>query len=205
MLFSTRTLLLALATTALGHVTSPRRGRCAQDDPSESNIAEMERMAEDARLHPMVRVNASNATLELDIYFHVISTGPSVAEGNLGNGTLMNQVGLHCCRPLFSAPSFVIGGFTPVVVVVEQLNVINKDYAPAGIKYTLRNVTRTVNAAWYGVTMGSAAEMAMKKSLRRGTYRDINVYFARLSGGVLGWCTLSVPSPSPPSPPRQRH
>jgi hypothetical protein len=100
MLFSARVFLPLLAlvsATVLAHASSPRRSgsgvvRCAQDDPSPDNVAEMDRMAEEARLNPMVRVHAMNATLNLDVYFHVISAGPSVDEGNLSNSTLMSQV-----------------------------------------------------------------------------------------------------------------
>lgn len=78
---------------------------------------------------------------------------------------------------------------------------INRDFSKAGIKYSLRAISRTVNKAWYtGVSMGSPAEKAMKKALRRGTYRDVNVYFAKLPSGILGWCTLSVSPLSPPPP-----
>jgi hypothetical protein len=76
--------------------------------------------------------------------------------------------------------------------------VINRDFAKAGIQYSLRAVSRTVNKTWYtGVSMGSPAERAMKKALRRGTYRDVNVYFAKLPSSILGWCTLSVSPPFP--------
>ncbi|KAF2660876.1 zincin [Lophiostoma macrostomum CBS 122681] len=81
-----------------------------------------------------------------------------------------------------------------------QLDALNAAYKDYGISFTLKNVTWTTNDAW-AVGDGSS-DLDMKKALRQGTYRTLNIYFQTdLSGGVLGRCTLpaklSGPSPDP--------
>lgn len=85
-------------------------------------------------------------------------------------------------------------------------------YQDAGIRYRLQGVTRHVNDVW----ARDGDDLAMKKALRRGSYRTLNVYFqtdlqaspgqaGRLepratsisndgSSSVLGFCTLPDPS-----------
>lgn len=66
-----------------------------------------------------------------------------------------------------------------------QLDVINSDFAPHGISFTLEEITRTVNPRW----SRDQDEMQMKQELRRGDYKTLNVYFlGGMSGGALGYC-----------------
>lgn len=69
---------------------------------------------------------------------------------------------------------------------LDQLNSAYKDY---GISFNLLNVTWTTNDKW---SVGQKDDdTAMKKALRQGTYRTLNLYFQTdLSGGVLGRCSL---------------
>lgn len=70
-----------------------------------------------------------------------------------------------------------------------QLDALNAAYKDYGISFNLINVTWTTNDAWAVGEGGS--DLEMKKSLRQGTYRTLNIYFQTdLSGGVLGRCTL---------------
>jgi hypothetical protein len=66
----------------------------------------------------------------------------------------------------------------------DQLAVMNSDYAPHGISFTLKGTDRTVNANW--AVDGNGNELAMKKALRKGTYRTLNLYFLKDLGQNLG-------------------
>jgi hypothetical protein len=70
-----------------------------------------------------------------------------------------------------------------------QLDVMNDAYKDYGIQFTLLNVTWTTNDDW---ALGNKdSDLQMKKQLRQGTYRTLNIYFQTdLTGGVLGRCTL---------------
>ncbi|PVI01987.1 zincin [Periconia macrospinosa] len=73
-----------------------------------------------------------------------------------------------------------------------QLDALNAAYNPYDITFNLVNVTWTTNEAW--AVGASPADAEMKKSLRQGTYRTLNLYFQTdLTGGVLGRCTLPSP------------
>jgi hypothetical protein len=71
----------------------------------------------------------------------------------------------------------------------KQMNAINLVYKRIGIVFNLIKTDITVNDAW-AVADGAAMD-ALKASLRKGTYADLNLYFhSDLSGGILGTCTL---------------
>lgn len=67
-----------------------------------------------------------------------------------------------------------------------QLAAMNAAYAPHQIQFTLKGTTRTVNANW--AVDGNGYEMTMKRSLRKGTYGTLNVYFLKDMGDNLGYC-----------------
>lgn len=58
----------------------------------------------------------------------------------------------------------------------DQLAVMNENYAPHGIQFNLVGTTRTVNANW--ADYGNNA--AMRRSLREGDYKTLNLYFMRV-------------------------
>ncbi|KAA8902931.1 metalloprotease [Sphaerosporella brunnea] len=101
--------------------------------------------------------------INVPVWFHVLRSGTSVSQGNIPDKNLQ-----------------------------DQLNVMNADYASAGISFVLQGITRTTNSAWYN----DQAETEMKSSLRKGNYGTLNVYFQKLSAGILGYCTFPVRNPS---------
>lgn len=75
--------------------------------------------------------------------------------------------------------------------LTNQANVLNKAFRPYGINFSPIEIHHYNSKAW-----GSGAdEFAMKKKLRKGDYRTLNIYFVDDSfiGGqkdILGRCTL---------------
>ena len=71
-----------------------------------------------------------------------------------------------------------------------QVDAMNKAYNPHGVSFALKGSDVTVNDKW-AVGASTDDDLAMKKSLRKGPYRALNLYFqSDMSGGVLGKCTL---------------
>ncbi|KAL8772548.1 MAG: hypothetical protein Q9209_002209 [Squamulea sp. 1 TL-2023] len=69
----------------------------------------------------------------------------------------------------------------------NQLTVLNRSYGPSGISFTLASTDFTVNNNWATGNYDSQ----MKPALRKGTYKDLNVYFlSDLGGGLLGVCNF---------------
>ncbi|KAL8808413.1 MAG: hypothetical protein Q9200_004291 [Gallowayella weberi] len=69
----------------------------------------------------------------------------------------------------------------------NQITVLNRSYGPSGISFTLVSSDFTVNDQWATGNYDST----MKPALRKGTYRDLNVYFlSNLGGGLLGICNF---------------
>ncbi|KAJ8522959.1 hypothetical protein ONZ45_g519 [Pleurotus djamor] len=102
----------------------------------------------------------------IPIYFHVISAGSSLLEGNI--------------------PDFLIE---------SQMIIMNTAYATAGITWTLAGVTRTVYAKWFdSAAPGNPSQTAMKQALRRGGANALNVYTVGFnsgaSAGIRGYSTF---------------
>lgn len=81
----------------------------------------------------------------------------------------------------------------------DQADALNKAYNPHGIQFTLKGSELTKNDKW---AVGEEADLtAMKKSLRKGGYSALNLYFhSDLTGSVLGKCTMPSSIGSNPTP-----
>jgi hypothetical protein len=73
--------------------------------------------------------------------------------------------------------------------IKNQISVLNGAYNSWGYSFALAGTTRTINAAWYNLGIGSTAEKAMKSSLRQGSADDLNLY-SNAADGYLGWATF---------------
>ena len=74
----------------------------------------------------------------------------------------------------------------------DQTNKVqNAAYAPYSISFTLAGTDWTVNSGW----AADGSELAMKKALRKGTYKDLNLYFMK-SMNYLGYCYFPVSTTS---------
>ncbi|OJD28690.1 peptidase m43 pregnancy-associated plasma-a [Diplodia corticola] len=82
-------------------------------------------------------------------------------------------------------------------MATDQMAVMNTAYNKHGISFTLKGSELTVNPAWAkGDDQNSAA---MKKALRKGPYRALNIYFASDYAG-LGTCSMPTSIGSNPTP-----
>lgn len=67
----------------------------------------------------------------------------------------------------------------------DQLTKMNNDFAPHGIIFVLKGTDFTVNSGW--ATDGN--ELAMKRALRQGDYKSLNIYFQKqLVEDAFGYC-----------------
>jgi hypothetical protein len=96
----------------------------------------------------------------IQVYWHVISNGTSLSQGNI-----------------------------PDSQITSQINVLNAAYAGTGWQFQLAATDRTTNANWYTCS-GGTCESQMKNALRRGTADDLNIYSNNMGGGLLGWATF---------------
>ncbi|PHH77564.1 hypothetical protein CDD82_3460 [Ophiocordyceps australis] len=115
------------------------------------------------------RRQVSSGQINIDTYLHVVSVDESLEGGNLYPDLLHNQ-----------------------------MRILNEQYAPAGISFTLRDIDWTYNPDW--ATMRD--EMGMKSALRRGNYEALNIYYVTHleRPGLSGFCYYPD-SNSPPNSP----
>jgi len=97
----------------------------------------------------------------INVHFHVINNGTSLANGNIPDSQIANQMA-----------------------------VLNAAFATTGWSFNLVSVDRTTNATWYTAGPGTTAETQMKTALRQGTAADLNIYTNNMGGGLLGWATF---------------
>jgi len=104
-----------------------------------------------------------NAPTEIKVHVHVINKGKGLPNGDL-----------------------------PDSQIADQIATLNQAYGGAQmpLHFTLASTDRTTNASWFTVGFGSAEETAMKKALHVGGPDELNLYFANLGDGLLGWATF---------------
>lgn len=114
------------------------------------------------------RRNPRGFTATIPVYVHVLSSGPTAAEGNV-----------------------------PDRQVEQQVAVLNKSFAGiyGGVRtpfsFALAGITRTRNAAWFAMGYGSNDERDAKAALRQGGADALNIYTTNGANDVLlGWATF---------------
>jgi hypothetical protein len=80
--------------------------------------------------------------------------------------------------------------------IAAQIQVMNDSFSGATggaampVTFVSAGIDRTKNAAWFTVTPDTNAERAMKTALRQGDANALNMYYAEIGGGLLGWATF---------------
>ncbi|KAK0720985.1 hypothetical protein B0H67DRAFT_484247 [Lasiosphaeris hirsuta] len=134
---------------------------CGTREPTAAQIKITEKLAayeEAAGLNnpsSFMARQAVNATINVDVYFHVVAASTALTDGYL-----------------------------TTKMVADQFKVLQDTFGPEGFTFTLKGTDWTINKSW----ADDGAELAMKKALRKGTYRTLNVYFTRTLGGNFGYC-----------------
>ncbi|KAL1614203.1 putative peptidase m43 pregnancy-associated plasma-a [Diplodia seriata] len=153
-----KTSLLAglMASVALGHGIHKRDTfGCGAPEPSEELLTKAGEMATQEKAVKESGIKFAQAAISVPTWFHVVAASESEEDGYVSDAQLE-----------------------------EQIAVLNDNFGPSGISFTLAGTTRTINSNW----ADDGAELAMKKQLRKGDYGTLNVYFQREIGGNLGYC-----------------
>lgn len=61
--------------------------------------------------------------------------------------------------------------------IQAQIDVLNQDYNGTGLSFQLQNITRVLNPAWFNnVAPNTNEQTAMKRALRQGDVKTLNIY-----------------------------
>lgn len=143
--------------------------------PEAIAIAEQQFAAENAADTSVGVSSASDARkgikpTNIKVHFHVIRRGETAEEGNV----------LYVITHFISFSEYDTDIETrSQSQIVDQINVLNKDFKKSGLTFTLVNTTRTLNTDWYSNAVPDEpgpVQDEMKKAMRSGGRGDLNVY-----------------------------
>jgi hypothetical protein len=134
--------------------------------------AELRRINSDIAKANMARDATPSGPITIPVHVHVINKGAGIENGDI-----------------------------PDSQVTAQIDTLNQAYSGSHspFRFELASTDRTTNADWFSVSPGSAEESAMKSTLRTGGAGELNLYFADLGGGLLGWATFPSDYSSEPN------
>jgi hypothetical protein len=90
-----------------------------------------------------------------------------------GNFSIEAAISVKVYWHIVALDNTAAGGYLTQAQMDSQLAVLNNAYAPLGISFTTAGTDWTINTKWASYKSPSA----MKSSLHKGTYSDLNVYF----------------------------
>jgi hypothetical protein len=123
------------------------------------------------------------------------SKGPPGSSGGTANPVAPGVVNVYVHVIRSSAGS----GAPSQAMMDSQIAVLNNGFAGTGASFYVVATDVSSNDAWYTATPGSTAERNMKAALRRGTAKDLNIYYNNMGDGLLGWATFPSSYASNPS------
>jgi hypothetical protein len=150
----TLAIVASLATATFGQTIRT----CAHGDVSYERQVEIQRTIQ-PYLEEFEDGNATYDVIHIPTYFHVLSAGESLADGNITRA-----------------------------MIDEQMAVLNQAYSPYSIVFDLIDVDYTLNKNWARkITYGNKQDLEVKTALRKGKQGALNMYSACLGSGLLGY------------------
>ncbi|KAF5320864.1 hypothetical protein D9619_001030 [Psilocybe cf. subviscida] len=167
MFFRNTAIALLLATSSVFGT------RTCGSTPSDADVKKAEAKFQQDKIDFLPAATA--AAKVIDVYFHVVSSGTTLATG-----------------------------YVPDSQITSQMQVLNEAYASAGWSFKLVNTSRTTNSGWFTSAGPSTSQQtAMKKALRKGGKAALNVYTVGFqssgTSGLLGYATFPSSYSSAPT------
>jgi hypothetical protein len=188
----------ALAFAACAETTDATRGDRAAEAKGDDGAANVSSVAGRRGCATKEPSMAEQAAIEAKLQPLLAGGAPGLEAQGRYNGIAVVKAVIPTYVHIIRESEGPNGGDIPDSMVQAQLDVLNKAYAgqaTAGgvvtsFTFELKGIDRTTNPAWYKVTPDTLAETQMKKALRKGDESTLNMYFADIGDGLLGWATF---------------
>ncbi|KAG5980631.1 hypothetical protein E4U55_003813 [Claviceps digitariae] len=174
-----------LVSTVLG-VAVTGKDECGAPEPTEEHIAVAKEMAlNESKV--LLSDFALLSDINVPVYVHVVA-----ANENQYLEVSLCFVFMPWRRQ--SALSVTLTGEPQEQDVRAGIRIMNKNYRKMGFQFSLQGIDYTINANWASGKNG----FAMKKLLREGDYRTLNLYYVNTvlpssTGTITGMCQFPRP------------
>ena len=143
--------------------------RCATADPDSKTFDNLKKLFNGFHLARSTSAFQREATIDIPVYFHVISKGPELTDGEV-----------------------------PDEMILEQMEILNRGFSgeiggtPTPYRFLLQGINRIRDPEQHLLNPGSDAEFDLKEKYNRGGLKALNVFVGSIDGNVLGYTLLPI-------------
>jgi len=190
MKLSTASSLFAIATLGLGAFGS---GCLAESDTRATSAESGEA---DLSSGARARRNGRSCATRIMSETEADAVDQQVAARTANQGATSASVTIPVAVHVIRKGETVDQGDVPESAINAQIDILNRAFSTAKggavttFKFELASIDRTTNAAWSSMSPGSPEETEAKSALRVGDAATLNLYFAQVGDGLLGWATF---------------
>lgn len=143
--------------------------RCATADPDNDTFTRLNNLFRNFKFSRLAGSALKSSTIEIPVYFHVISKGPTLEDGEV-----------------------------PDEMILEQMNVLNRGFAgeiggvPTPYRFRLEGINRVRDPNLHVLNVSSDAEIKVKETYTRGGIETLNIFVGSIDNKVLGYTLLPI-------------
>lgn len=156
-------------TDSSNSTNTERVARCATVDPDNDTFRRLSTLFNSFNLKRASSVAQKDSTIEIPVYFHIVSKGPELTDGEVPDEMIMEQM------------EILDRGFS------GETGGVNTPY-----RFTLAGINRIRKPEWHVMNPGSDAELQVKEANIRGGLGTLNVFVGSIDGNVLGFTLLPI-------------
>ena len=170
--FGSNALMRGNATAKVALAEKNTRDRCATRHIDETTAAQYEQALNKFNSKRSPGQIRKSGSVTIPVYFHVVNKGAGIANGDVPDKWLRDQI---------SVLNAAYAGADPAAVSTA---------ANTPFRFEIAGIDRVTNEVWFNSAIGSEEEREMKTALRVDGAGVLNFYVNNAGGVYLGWATF---------------